>query len=363
MNVVARARRSLWHLRHGGRAGLREHRRRVRAGQGLGPKSGQATRRSDGTVRYEAWPLPVAPIRRRALRVAVILDDFSRLAFSYEWDQVEVTPKTWRQDVVDAAPDLLFVESAWHGNGDAWQYQLTGTQGVRQSVRELVAWCQERGIPTVFWNKEDPTHHEDFLDAARIFDWVFTTDGALVDQYRAELGHGRVGVLPFAAQPVLHNPVRAHGDGPQGDIAFAGMYFAHRHPERREQMDLLLNAALEVSPRMERGLEIFSRQLGGEERYQFPAPLDGAVVGALEYPEMLTAYRDYKVFLNVNTVTSSPTMCARRIYEITACGTPVVSTPSPAINAVFDPSQVAPGLFQRAGTSDPSRARPQPRAA
>jgi len=273
--------------------------------------------------------------------VAVVLDDFSRLALSYEWSQVEVTPADWRRRL-DAEPvDLLFVESAWAGNGGAWRYHLTGTSGPRPAFVELVAWCRERGIPTVFWNKEDPVHHEDFLDAARLFDHVWTTDGDLLGRYQDELGHDRVGVLPFAAQSAIHNPVRPGPGRAERDVAFAGMWFSHRHPERREQLELLLGGALDASSRMDTGLEIYSRQLGGDERYQFPAPFDARVVGSLDYASMLTAYRAHKVFLNVNTVVGSPTMCARRIFEITAAGTPVVSTPSPAIDAVFPRDEVA----------------------
>lgn len=270
-----------------------------------------------------------------------MLDDFSRLALGYEWRQIEVHPSTWRERLESEPVGLLFVESAWHGNGDAWLYHLAGDSAPRTELAELVEWCRERSIPTVFWNKEDPTHYTDFLDTARLFDHVFTTDGDRLDDYRRDLGHERVGVLPFAAQPALHNPVR-HGAGHhERDVAFAGMYFAHRHPQRREQMDLLLGAAVRASGRMPIGLEIFSRQLGGDERYQFPEPYAAHVAGSLSYPQMLSAYRAYKVFLNVNTVVGSPTMCARRIFEITASGTPVVSTPSPAIDAIFPADEVA----------------------
>jgi hypothetical protein len=55
---------------------------------------------------------------------------------------------------------------------------------------------------------------------------------------------------------------------------------------------------------------------------------------------MLTAYRDYKVFLNVNSVVDSPSMCARRIFEITASGTPVVTAPSAATGEFFPPDEV-----------------------
>lgn len=55
---------------------------------------------------------------------------------------------------------------------------------------------------------------------------------------------------------------------------------------------------------------------------------------------MLTAYKAYKAMLNVNTVTESSTMCARRVFEILASGTNVISTPSKALAALFGPGEV-----------------------
>lgn len=339
MTDLTRVRRALWHLRTSGMTGLREHNRRRKLQQRSRRASGVHVA-PDGTVSFDPWPVDRRPPRRPGLRVAVILDEFSSSALGYEWTQVPITPQNWRRLLEVEPVDLLFVESAWAGNGGAWRYQLTGTSGVKPAVRDLLAWCRENGVRSVFWNKEDPVHHEDFLEAAALFDHVFTTDATMLSSYRDALGNNRVGVLPFAAQPAIHNPVRPDHSHAARDVAFGGMYFTHRHEERRRQMDMLLGAAAAVSPRMEHGLEIFSRELGGDERYQFPPPLDSHVVGSLDYSQMLTAYRSYKVFLNVNTVVGSPTMCARRIYEISACGTPVVSTPSPAIDAVFPADEV-----------------------
>ncbi|WP_369818976.1 glycosyltransferase [Oerskovia sp. Root918] len=304
------------------------------------PGSGRGGYFTKAGLTFDPWDLSERRPSRPDLRVGVVLDDFSRLAFEFEWDQVLLKPPSWRQVLADEPIDLLFVESAWNGNGGAWQYHLTGTSAPRPAFVELVAYCREQGIPTVFWNKEDPVHFEDFLDAAALFDHVCTTDVDRVPDYVARLGHDRVSVLPFAAQPAIHNPVRSHGRGPERDVAFGGMYFAHKYPERREQMDLLLGGAFDVSPRMEHGLEIFSRFQGGDKNYQFPEPLADRVVGSLDYERMLTAYREYKVFLNVNSIVDSPSMCARRVFEITACGTPVVTTPSRAIGEFFPADEV-----------------------
>ena len=78
---------------------------------------------------------------------------------------------------------------------------------------------------------------------------------------------------------------------------------------------------------------------------------------------MLTAYREYKVFLNVNSVVGSPTMCARRIFEITASGTPVVSHAAAPRSARYFPADevlVARRPAEARGTrSAPSCAAPE----
>src|SRR5215217_3450069 len=68
------------------------------------------------------------------------------------------------------------------------------------------------------------------LDTARLFDHVFTVDANRIDDYRRDLGHNRIGLLPFAAQPRVHNPV-LRGHGRKHDVAFAGTYFVNKHPE------------------------------------------------------------------------------------------------------------------------------------
>nr|WP_274708027.1 glycosyltransferase [Arthrobacter sp. H16F315] len=275
------------------------------------------------------------------VRAAVILDDFSALAFGAEWTCIALSPRSWLDELSENPVDLLFVESAWNGNKGQWSGKIVGPEHAGPSpLAQLTSWCHEQGVPTVFWNKEDPPHYEDFLAAAKLFEFVFTSDANRLEAYVKDLGHDRVDVLPFAAQPVIHNPVRPKHGWHDRDVAFGGMYFAEKYPERRQQLDLLLAAAESASEVMGTGLEIFSRQRGGEPKYQFPPPYADRVVGSLGYPEMLTAYKAYKTFLNVNSVVDSPTMCSRRIFEIIASGSNVVTTPSAAIGSHFGPDEI-----------------------
>lgn len=304
--------------------------------------------RSRSKARAEAGGFPAvttnsplhAPVKQPhfPFRVGYIMDEFSLSAWGPEFNLVPVTPGATEEELSDL--DFFFVESAWNGNDGQWQYQLTGPNSPSAELTRVVDACKKIGVPTFFWNKEDPPHYDDFLNTARLFDVVATTDSNLLPQYAAALGHENVMVLPFAAQPAVHNPARNGVEEPVGDVAFAGTYFREKYPERRKQMDLLLGAAHNAAESYGLKFTIFSRHAGGEKKYQFPRRWSKHVAGSLPYAQMLGAYRSFKTFLNVNSVTESPSMCARRIFEIVASGTPVISTESAALRNFFTPEEV-----------------------
>ena len=265
--------------------------------------------------------------------VVAILDEFSIQSFSNYLNLWLIEPTRFELDLDRIKPSFLFVESAWNGNDGAWKYMVTSNSGPKEPLINLVTACRERGIPTVFWNKEDPPHFSDFVSTAKLFDVIFTSDAEMIPRYKEHAPNANVQLLQFAASPRLHKP------GPQRlyemkDVAFAGQYFAHKFPERRQQMDALFPAARKY------GFDIFSRVLGGDERYQFPPEYAKNVVGSLPYLEMVEAYRDYKVFLNVNSVVDSNTMCARRVFELSACKTAVFGMESAAIRSVYDDTEM-----------------------
>ncbi len=343
--IIRNPRQALWHFRKGGvkRVAQWSDRLDSEAGQQrTGPYHGAAGRwhgrRQQRRLTFAEMPLPTQGVRRPDLRVALVADDFSAMAFGCEWNTVQLGPDVWTQQLDANDFDLLFVESVWHGKDGKWAGKVAQRDHASGALRDLVEAFQAAGIPTAFWNKEDPPHYDDFLEAARLFDHVYTTDSDKIPDYQRDLGHENVSVLAFGAQPAVHNPVRPRYGWHQRDVTFAGMYFQHKYPERRQQLDVLLSGAL--SAQLPIGLEIFSRYLGSDDKYQFPEPFTGKVVGSLNYRQMLTAYKAYKVYLNVNSVTESPTMCSRRIFEVIASGSTLISTPSQAIATYFSPQEI-----------------------
>lgn len=268
-----------------------------------------------------------APPPRVGMRVAAITDTFTAATLATEWDMTNIHRATWEAEIAQLEPELLFVESAFAGIGDSWVGELARFGRPSETLVEVVQWCSQRSIPTVFWNKEDPINFEMFLATARLFDYVFTVDADSFELYKRHVPNIQVGLMSFAAQPAMHFAPPSIDSRING-VAFAGSYYGVKHPERRAQMELILDPARSL------GLDIYSRNSGSDVRFRWPDKYQEHVRASLSYTDTMEVYRIYKVALNVNTVTGSSTMCSRRIFELLACGAYVVSGPSAAFGSI-----------------------------
>ncbi len=258
------------------------------------------------------------------LRVAAIVDEFTEACLAPEADLLNLDARTWRIRLPLFRPDLLFVESTWRGRRGSWQRKVASYEGHSDNtLRKVVAFCRRRGIPTAFWNKEDPVHYDRFLASARLFDFVFTTDADRVPHYERDCGVPAHPLL-FAAQPALHFPGMAKR---QRAVCYAGSYGEPEFAQRRVDLEVLLDAAAEHR------LVILDRNNGPHKA--FPPRFRSYRQPPVGYRDLASEYRRYSVFLNVNTVRDSPTMFARRVFELLACGTSVVSGPSLGMERMF----------------------------
>lgn len=249
-----------------------------------------------------------------SLRVATVMDPFSVACFAPECTLLELSSDGYLQEIRDFMPDLLLVESAWRGKDAGWNKRV---DRLHPDIRKLFAYCREGGIPIAFWNKEDPIHLEDFIDVARLCDYVFTTDVDCVMQYRQVLGHDRVEHLHFAAQPAVHNPVEAYDR--QNKLCFAGSYY-RKYEERSRVMDRFFNLFISRD-----GMDIYDRNYGADLPFnQFPKRYQPYILGRLDPKDIDKAYKGYRYGLNMNTIKQSQSMFARRIFELMASNTVVV---------------------------------------
>ncbi|MFI2817177.1 glycosyltransferase family protein [Vreelandella piezotolerans] len=261
-----------------------------------------------------------------------IMDEFTTGCFEQDVNLIQPRPDNWYALAEKYNPEFFFIESAWKGNYGSWQYRVADyANRPGHEIAHICQYAREKGIPTLFWNKEDPVHHQKFMCSAKLVDHIFTTDANMKDSYQAKTGNPNVHALPFAAQPALHKPAPLAGRKPRA--CFAGSWYGNRHAERGEAMRWLLQAA------NHHGLDIYDRNYG-TGIFPFPEEYQAGIKGSLPYKELCDEYSRYRVFLNVNSVTDSPTMFSRRVFELMACGTPVVSTYAKGIENLFESDAV-----------------------
>lgn len=248
------------------------------------------------------------------LRVASILDRFSHLSFSFECQLLPLSTTDWKERIEEFKPHMLLVESAWEGLDESWRWKISI---VSPELVELIVHCRRNGIPTVFWNKEDPKHFETFIRAAELFDVVFTTDVDKIPEYRKRMQGGRVYLLPFAAQPAIHNPIETYERSDA--FCFAGSYYA-KQMERNRTFSRMVRTLSKLGK-----VEIFDRYMNTrDERLAFPQRFSHLIVGTLDPTDIDRAYKGYYYGLNMNTVRNSQTMFSRRALELLASNTVVI---------------------------------------
>lgn len=266
------------------------------------------------------------------IRVYLISDEltYESLALSKE-----IKLSSVYSSLLGIKPDILFVESAWQGYRNRWKYKIASypdhpKRNNKKLVR-LVEKAKDKGIPTVFWNKEDGVHFDRFIDSAKHFDHVFTVDENCIPKYKAVMGqNASVHTLMFAVQPKFHSFTGFNFKYNKAN--FVGSYSHHIHDVRRQWQNSLFSTALNSGL----GLDIFDRNSDRKSpNYRYPNLEGIRIHPALDYPETAKIYKDYLVSLNVNTVTDSPTMFSRRLIEILACGGIAVTNPSLAVEHLF----------------------------
>lgn len=270
------------------------------------------------------------------VKIACILDEFSYECFKYEAILIQLDVDNWYSQINKSKPDILFVESAWRGLNNRWINKIGGIEDSQKSpIKKVVDLCKQLNIPTVFWNKEDPVHFGYFIETARLFDYIFTTDDRMIHKYKEKVNHDKVYQLLFAAQPRIHNPISKDCEK-LGNIAFAGSWYWHNHPIRRKNMDIILKPALKYD------VAIYDRMYRYRyySEYRFPEIYSKNIMGCVDYKDIPRVYKSYRVFMNVNDVNYSGTMFSRRVFEILACGTNIISSYSLGIERIF------PGIVQ-----------------
>ena len=273
-------------------------------------------------------------------KVALIADEFTYNSFKDEFDAIPIEPETWRDSFIKNKPDIFFCESAWSGPDSVrrpWKGKVYASKNFswenRKELLEIIAFCRKEGIPSIFWNKEDPSHYadriNDFVKTATEFDYVFTSAEECIDRYKKDYGLKNVYALPFATNPRLFNPIVETRRS--NKLVFAGSWYA-THPDRCAAMESILDQM--IAQGIE--IEIYDRYYGSNDpNRSWPERFKIFLKPNVPHEKMAEVYKSSYFGLNFNTVTDSATMFARRVFELISCNTLVVSNYSAGVEIMF----------------------------
>jgi spore maturation protein CgeB len=272
------------------------------------------------------------------LKIALVTDYFTADCLSAECRVRHMTPSNFKQVINEWKPDVVFVESAFHGVDGSWRYELAKQSKLMRLTRptaifRVVDAARAQGIPTVFWNKDDGAFFDPFIDVAKAFDYVFTTDQRCVEKYRQHVpARVPVNTLVMPYQPAFHQFTGFNFE--RNEACFTGSYYRRILNERRRFLDMIFDAC----ETLEFPLNVFDRnhdRLSRHFEFKYPRNAQLRIHAKVPHRETAGVYKAHAISLNVNSVTGSETMCSRRLLEILACGGIAVTNPSLAVDRYF----------------------------
>ena len=268
---------------------------------------------------------------RSKMRIAVVCDQFYWDSVCFAADFVYVRPEEWRSDIDKI--DCLLIVSAWHGlNGTDWQGLPYEGSKRRILAYEIIDECKAKGVPTVFYSKEDPPSYKEFLGIAKRCEYVFTSAEECVPDYRRDCGHDRVWPLCFCVNPEYHNPVGMRHVKKEDGVIFSGTWMT-KFPERCRDLASLLDGVLAAG----REMRIIDRcyHLRSDERYRYPDKYAKSLSPAIDHKMLQKVHKIYNWAININTVRDSRTMFANRVFELQASGNLLLSNYSVGVSNMF----------------------------
>ena len=264
-------------------------------------------------------------------RVGIIADEFLAKSFTGTAELVHVTPSTFEADLQRI--DILLVTTAWRGQGNEWSELPKKDSATRQLlVQDIIPMAQSRGIPVIFYSKEDPPNFVTFVDIAVHCDAILTSAEESCGRY-AELVPSDVpiDVLPFGVSHAHHNPMGCMRFR-ERIWSFAGSWHNHKYPGRRSAGQRIFTGVIDSG----QDLLIFDRNFAlSKERYRFPEWMVPYLHPSIPHDDLLNLQRMLPVAINLNSVQNSQTMFANRAIELQAMGTFVLSNYNAGLNSQF----------------------------
>lgn len=272
---------------------------------------------SDGSKFYTKSPL----------RIGCVLDEFQYNTYSGAAEMIYLRPDDYKKDI-----DILLIISPWRGIDLAWKgIGNPKNRTLRERLFELIQYYKGQQVKTVFYSKEDPGNYAVFIEIAQACDYIFTSEQDCIDEYVRDTGKTTVFYLPFAVNPLYHNPIGLHKHL-LPEVVFSGTWWGYKYPERIEDQYILLDGILCAGKK----LKLIDRNYDTNDlRTAFPEKYLPFVSPSIAHKDLQKVHKLYTWSINLNSAKYSSTMFASRVIELQALGCNMISNYSKGMLARY----------------------------
>lgn len=263
------------------------------------------------------------------VKIGLIADEFLFNSYKDIADFYFVNKDNYRELKLD----ILIIATTWRGIDNSWSGMGNpGNTSIRNQIDKIITFFRRGETKIVFYSKEDPTNYERFVDIAKKCDYIFTTAKEKVNDYINDCSNKNVFVLEFGVNPVYNNPIGLTADyqGINGAI-FAGSWY-EKYPNRIKDTRKIFDGVIAS----EKELKVIDRNYDKNLRnHLFPLEYLQYVSPSINHAKLQKVMKLFPWSINLNSVQSSETMFANRVYELQAMGNLILSNYSVGINNLF----------------------------
>ncbi|MBO1005557.1 glycosyltransferase [Pseudogracilibacillus auburnensis] len=264
------------------------------------------------------------------VNIGIIADEFLFNSFKDVANFYYIDPNNYK--VLDI--DVLIVATAWRGINNSWHgLGNPKIRDIRKKLDEVISFYRANGVKIVFYSKEDPTNYNIFIDIAKKCDYIFTTASEKVEDYKRECNNENVYVLEFGVNPIYNNPIGLNMDNKiKNGAIFAGSWY-EKYPHRKKDTRTIFDGVISSGGQ----LKIIDRNFDYDYPKQFLFPFEYLqyISPSIDHETLQKVYKLFPWTINLNSVQTSETMFANRVYELQAMGNLILSNYSVGINNLF----------------------------
>lgn len=268
------------------------------------------------------------------LNIIGIFDEFLFNTYKNTFNITLINPG----DIISDKYSFFFCESSWNGNNGKWAFKIN-SNNLKPEINNILNQCKKSNIPTIFYNKEDPINFESYIETAKHFDFIITTDINSVNRYK-KYTNSQIFVQPFTIDPFIINNIGRQNDN---DLAFFAGTYGYNLPEYRK-----INTNTLLDTLKKKDFIIFDRSFNYNQIKKFynnkfslniyHPKYNKYIHESIEHDILFKVHKSRNWCGNLNTINDSDTMFARRIIESSIIKNSVVSDYSKGVYNNFKDS-------------------------